>query len=150
MALDYKEVGKRLKLVRGRLTQEAFASTLGVSASYVKKTELGGKPSLKYLTNIAADYVVSLDWLLLGNFAIETTNAAAIQPKSILENSAAYQTEAKQQSPVTAEDPELAEMVKTLTDIMSSGDPNLRAWGKIQFRHAFDAYTARKNALPPR
>lgn len=150
MALDYKEVGKRLKLVRGRLTQEAFASTLGVSASYVKKTELGGKPSLKYLTNIAADYVVSLDWLLLGNFAIETTNAAAIQPKSILENSAAYQTEAKQQSPVTVEDPELAEMVKTLTDIMSSGDPNLRAWGKIQFRHAFDAYTARKNALPPR
>ncbi|TCL38218.1 transcriptional regulator with XRE-family HTH domain [Anaerospora hongkongensis] len=150
MALDYKEVGKRLKLVRGRLTQEAFASTLGVSASYVKKTELGGKPSLKYLTNIAADYVVSLDWLLLGNVAIETTNAAAIQPKSILENSAAYQTEAKQQSPVTAEDSELAEMVKTLTDIMSSGDPNLRAWGKIQFRHAFDAYTARKNALPPR
>lgn len=150
MALDYKQVGKRLKLVRGRLTQEAFASTLGVSASYVKKTELGGKPSLKYLTNIAADYDISLDWLLLGNDTIETTNAAALQPKSILENSAAYQTEAKQQSPLATEDPELAEMVKTLTDIMSSGDPNLRAWGKIQFRHAFDAFTARKNALPPR
>lgn len=150
MALDYKQVGKRLKLVRGRLTQEAFASTLGVSASYVKKTELGGKPSLKYLTNIAADYDISLDWLLLGNGTIEATNAAAIQPRSILENSAAYQAETKEQSSTAAEDPELAEMVKTLTDIMSSGDPNLRAWGKIQFRHAFDAFTARKNALPPR
>lgn len=150
MALDYKQVGKRLKLVRGRLTQEVFASTLGVSASYVKKTELGGKPSLKYLTNIAADYDISLDWLLLGNCIIEATNAAAIQPRSILENSAAYQVETKEQSSTAAEDPELAEMVKTLTDIMSSGDPNLRAWGKIQFRHAFDAFTARKNALPPR
>lgn len=150
MALDYKQVGKRLKLVRGRLTQEAFASTLGVSASYVKKTELGGKPSLKYLTNIAADYDISLDWLLLGNETVETANAAGIQPKSILENSAAYQTEAKQQSPAAAEDPELAEMIKTLTDIMNSGDLDLRAWGKIQFRHAFDSFIARKNALPPR
>ncbi|MDF2929771.1 MAG: Helix-turn-helix domain, partial [Anaerospora sp.] len=67
MALDYKQTGKRLKLVRGRLTQEAFANSLGVSASYVKKTELGGKPSLKYLANIAAGYGVSLDWLLLSD-----------------------------------------------------------------------------------
>jgi len=68
MALDYKQTGKRLKLVRGRLTQEAFANSLGVSASYVKK--------------------------------------------------------------------------------MKSGDPDLRSWGKIQFRHAFDSYTARKSTPP--
>lgn len=148
MALDYQQVGKRLKLVRGRLTQEAFASSLGVSASYVKKTELGGKPSLKYLTNIAAGYSVSLDWLLLGNDTGKTADASGIPSKIILENSTAYQTEVNLQNPLTAEDPELAEMVKTLTDIMNSGDPDLRAWGKIQFRHAFDSFTARKNALP--
>lgn len=148
MALDYKQTGKRLKLVRGRLTQEAFATSLGVSASYVKKTELGGKPSLKYLANIAAGYSVSLDWLLLGNEQNTPAGVAVIQPKLVSENNAEYQTPVKQQTTSTAEDPELEEMVKTLRDIMKSDDPDLRSWGKIQFRHAFASYTARKSTPP--
>lgn len=148
MALDYKQTGKRLKLVRGRLTQEVFATSLGVSASYVKKTELGGKPSLKYLANIAAGYGVSLDWLLLGDESVKSTGVAIIHPKVVSENNAQYHTAVKQQNPSIADDPELEEMVKTLRDIMTSGDPDLRSWGKIQFRHAFDSYTARKNAPP--
>lgn len=148
MALDYKQTGKRLKLVRGRLTQEVFATSLGVSASYVKKTELGGKPSLKYLANIAAGYGVSLDWLLLGDEPAKSTGVAIIHPKVVSENNAQYHTPVKQQNPSMADDPELEEMVKTLREIMNSGDPDLRSWGKIQFRHAFDSYTARKNAPP--
>ncbi|WP_312523437.1 helix-turn-helix domain-containing protein [Anaerospora sp.] len=148
MALDYKQTGKRLKLVRGRLTQEAFANSLGVSASYVKKTELGGKPSLKYLANIAAGYGVSLDWLLLSDELNTPTGVAVIQPKVVSENNAEYHTPVKQQNQPTADDPELEEMVKTLRDIMKSGDPDLRSWGKIQFRHAFDSYTARKSTPP--
>jgi transcriptional regulator with XRE-family HTH domain len=148
MALDYKQTGKRLKLVRGRVTQEVFAATLGVSASYVKKTELGGKPSLKYLTNIASTYDVSLDWLLLGTEPPSWAGTPAKQPKIMSEQNAQYETPAGQLDQAELDDPELAEMLHTLTTVMRSGDPDLRSWVKIQFRHAFHPYTVKKGEPP--
>ncbi|VBB05037.1 Hypothetical protein LUCI_0243 [Lucifera butyrica] len=127
MILDYKKTGKRLRHARGNLTQAVFAKSLGVSASYVKKTELGGKPSLEYLANIAVSYQVSLDWLLLDD---GFQPAAAF---SLAEAAADYRT--------AIADSELKDMITVLSALMSSPDPDLRAWAKIQFRHAFQAYT---------
>ncbi|MEG2515936.1 MAG: helix-turn-helix domain-containing protein, partial [Acidaminococcaceae bacterium] len=66
--LDYSEIGKRLKKTRvhNNLTQQALADLMGVSVSYIKSTERGSKPSLRYLYTVVSACHVTYDWLLAG------------------------------------------------------------------------------------
>jgi transcriptional regulator with XRE-family HTH domain len=120
MELNYKEIGTRLKIVRGKMTQQAFSEQFGISKSYVKKTEGGGKPSLEYLVDIAIKQGVSLDWLLIG-----------VHPKN-------------EKNEPTIINIELKRMCEILKSIYESGDTELRIWAKIQFDHAFEAYIKKR------
>src|SRR5664280_1200828 len=93
MTLDYKKTGERLRIIRDKFTQEVFAKSLGVSTSYVKKTELGGKPSIEYLINIAAIYHISLDWLLIGVGTKNSEQLPSIFKPQIAESITAYNSQ---------------------------------------------------------
>ena len=81
MELNYKEIGKRLKEARtnAKLTQQALADIMGVSVSYIKSTERGAKPSLKYLQTVVDSCHVSYDWLLKGVNNYTLSNITTIE-----------------------------------------------------------------------
>ena len=110
--IDYVSIGERLKRIREAQGQTvaAFSNSLGVSASYVSGCEHGVKPSIEFIMSIAAKYNVSLDYILCG--------------KENGQNN-------------TAKDPSFQEMITLLNKLMSSPDPDIRAWTKIQFNRAF-------------
>lgn len=66
MSINYKEIGIRLKQARGKTSQKGLAEEFNLSNSYISNIENGAKPSLEYLTNIASQFNISLDWLVFG------------------------------------------------------------------------------------
>lgn len=70
MNLDYKALGKRIKLARiqEELTQERLSEIVGISPSHMNNVENGSaKVSLPTLLNIANTLNVSMDELLCDN-----------------------------------------------------------------------------------
>ena len=62
-----KEIGLRIKEIRGELSQRGFARSLGISNVLVSRYERAeNTPHAAILVLIARTYSVSLDWLLLG------------------------------------------------------------------------------------
>lgn len=85
MELDYKAIGKRIKLMRIKadITQEQLAEILGVTTPYVSRLERGSKSiNLKRLMEIA-DVLSpdSLDPLVCDNLREHTAeyNSAAVE-----------------------------------------------------------------------
>ena len=66
MSINYREIGIRLKQARGKTSQKGLAEEFNLSNSYISNIENGAKPSLEYLTNIASQFNISLDWLVFG------------------------------------------------------------------------------------
>ena len=66
MDLNYLEIGKRLREIRGSLSQNKFAEDLGYKNGYIRNCELGKKPSLEYLNKIKEKYSISIEWILYG------------------------------------------------------------------------------------
>ena len=67
--LNYKEIGKRIKIKRkeANLTQEKLSEIIDVSPSYISEIERGSSIcSLATITNIADTINASLDYLVLG------------------------------------------------------------------------------------
>lgn len=123
MKPNYISIGARLKEARkfNKLTQQKLADMMGVSVSYVKNTERGGKPSIEYLLVVADKCHVSIDWLLTG-----------------VENNLDDQTQTLKKETVFY--PDLKMMIDILTNIMQGDDPDLRTWAKVQFKKAFAEY----------
>jgi len=115
---DYKEIGVRLREVRGALSQTSFGNSIGYSYSYVKSCEHGKKQSLEYLFKVSDVYNVSLEWLLKGTASID----------------------AKAQKIEVIPDPDLKRMIDILKGIMEDPNPRRRAWGIMQFEDAFKQY----------
>lgn len=70
MELDYKAIGKRIKIARIKadLTQERLAENVGVSATYMSNIETGTtRVSLTTLVTIANALSVTVDDLLCDN-----------------------------------------------------------------------------------
>lgn len=109
--IDYKMIGQRLKIARGKRTLADFSNALGFSPSYVSNCEHGAKPSLEYLIAISQTFNVSLNELILGYEPQEITH---------LEKDADFEM-----------------MVSILEKLTNSPDPDIRAWTKIQFNRAF-------------
>jgi transcriptional regulator with XRE-family HTH domain len=68
MQLDYKKLGKRIKLAREKknLTQEQLAEIVGVSNNYISNIERKySKPSLETLIKICNALEVTPDYVLL-------------------------------------------------------------------------------------
>jgi transcriptional regulator with XRE-family HTH domain len=65
--VNWQEVSRRLRGVRGSATQVEFGQALGVGQNIVSRYERGRvKPPLDYLVDVARHAKVTLDWLILG------------------------------------------------------------------------------------
>ena len=66
--VDWKAVGRRIRELRGLdLTQEEFASRIGVSQNYLSTMEHGRvQVGAEILLNIAKEFRRSMEWLLTG------------------------------------------------------------------------------------
>lgn len=70
MEVDYKEIGKRIKIARIKkgITQESVAEEIDITASHMSNVETGKtKVSLPTLINIANALSVNIDTLLCDN-----------------------------------------------------------------------------------
>lgn len=66
--IDLRGVGRRLRELRGfDMTQEEFATKLGISQSQLSKYERGLiAPAANVLARLKEQFHVSIDWLLTG------------------------------------------------------------------------------------
>lgn len=65
-----KAVGARIRMVRGSMTQEKFAKTIGVKKqNYISRYEKGRIPNPNILVKIAEFGKTTIDWLLCGDRA---------------------------------------------------------------------------------
>lgn len=123
--LKIEAIGKRLRTVRGNLSQKSFGEAVGISRSYVSDVENGRvKPSLEYLVAVAEHYDVSLDWVLLGR---ETAGSNVID----------------------LVDADLREMQDYLQYAWIGANSDMRGWIKIQFQNAFSGFMGWRQKKEP-
>lgn len=80
MGLDYKSIGKRIKLARVRmdLTQEKLAEAVNLSVSHLSNIETGStRVSLPAIVSLANALHVSVDYILADN---------VVQSNAVFEN----------------------------------------------------------------
>ena len=121
MKPDYAAIGLRLKKARNlkKITQQQIADSLGVSVSYIKNIERGGKPSIEFLLTVSEMCGTPVDWLLTGDHAnLQTQKVEAIF------------------------DPDLKRMIDILKELMESDKPHQRSWTILQFENAFKEHCA--------
>jgi len=64
---NLKDIGLRIRALRGELRQEDLASQLGVSQGQLSKVERGKvAPTLDILLGVANKFGQSLDWIVKG------------------------------------------------------------------------------------
>lgn len=124
MELDYIQIGKRLKEIRGKLSQAAFGEKIGYGYGYVKNCEHGKKPSLEYLHSVVEHYALSMDWLIYG---IDPISSDKVQQTQKIE---------------AISDPDLKRMIDILKELMESDNPHMRSWAIVQFETAFNQHCA--------
>ncbi len=65
--VNWQDISRRLREVRGSATQVEFGKALGVIQNIVSRYERGRvRPPLDYLVAVARHGKVTLDWLVLG------------------------------------------------------------------------------------
>jgi transcriptional regulator with XRE-family HTH domain len=65
--VNWQDISRRLREVRGSATQVEFGKALGVAQNIVSRYERGRvRPPLDYLVTVARHGKVTLDWLILG------------------------------------------------------------------------------------
>ncbi|MGE5606277.1 MAG: helix-turn-helix domain-containing protein [Bacteroidota bacterium] len=145
--------GDRLKELRtqSNLTQEALGKLLGVGPSYVSGLEKGKEtPSDTMVILISRLFHVNEKWLINGEGEqyrdIEEIMGEILQ---IFQPTEVYNLVIKEllkgkAIPITngyngliINDPEVLPYMKYIKDLWENGDPDLRGWFKIQFKHAF-------------
>jgi transcriptional regulator with XRE-family HTH domain len=68
IAIDYKELGAKIKQVRGAATQADFAKQFGITRADVSKIERGEvRPTAELLYNICLKRHLSMEWMLSGH-----------------------------------------------------------------------------------
>jgi transcriptional regulator with XRE-family HTH domain len=64
---NLRDIGQRIRALRGELRQEDLASQLGVSQGQLSKVERGKiPPTLDILLGVANKFGQSLDWIVKG------------------------------------------------------------------------------------
>ena len=65
---DLKEIGLRIRGLRGNTRQEELASQLGVSQGQLSKVERGKvAPTLEIILGVATRFGKSVDWIVRGD-----------------------------------------------------------------------------------
>jgi transcriptional regulator with XRE-family HTH domain len=79
-------LGDRLKLVRGTLSQKAFAAELGVHENTVSNAERRDSATREFLLKLAAARGINLHWLLTGHGAmrVDAADDSLLQEKLAL------------------------------------------------------------------
>jgi len=63
----YKDIGKRLKVLRGRLNQQKWAQQLNVSLRAYQRYEHGEVfPNPKLLSKLSKQFGINVDWIVTG------------------------------------------------------------------------------------
>ncbi len=101
------------------LTNVEVARQLGISKHSMTNYLKGRIPEAVILYSMAQFFGKTMEWFLTGR-------NGTIVPQS------------KKDEAII--DLDLIHMVDVLKSILSQGDPELRAWAKIQFQHAFSPY----------
>ncbi len=66
--IDLRAIGRRIRQLRGRATQEEFARALRISQAQLSKYELGqSAPPLGVLAKLAKESGRSVDWIITGD-----------------------------------------------------------------------------------
>lgn len=66
-SVDLREIGKRIRALRGNLRQEELANELGISQGQLSKIERGMiAPTLDVLARLGARFTRSIDWIVCG------------------------------------------------------------------------------------
>ena len=121
LSLPLKEIGQRIRAVRGQLSQDRFGAGLGVSGQYVSAVEAGKvKPSLALLVAIATKYGVSLDWLVLGRRPPE--EGCQVEPPTVPIGDRSLE--------------DLAGLLSALWKLAISSDDKTRIWLEVQLKRA--------------
>ncbi len=63
---DLGNIGMRIQMIRGKMTQEEFARKINVKQSYISRYEKGRIPKAEVLMRIARFAKVTMEWLLTG------------------------------------------------------------------------------------
>jgi len=64
---DFKEIGARIRMLRGRERQKDWAKKIGCDQGYISQVENGvTKPSLSFLGAVSSMCSASIDWMLTG------------------------------------------------------------------------------------
>ncbi len=88
---DPLELGARIRRLRGRMSQTAFAELLGIRQEEISRFEAGLRvPSVEFLVRLSGIHKVTLDWLVMGNptggeGAAREEEASLPQEKELLE-----------------------------------------------------------------
>ena len=122
--VDRKQIGERLRIVRGSLTQEAFARTLGCSPTYIADVERGRtKPSLELLRAISEKYAISVDWILAGRVTDEQSVGQ-------------WQKTFPSRPPRSEDEKGFWGMLMALWRMYTATDQETRAWLRVQLKRA--------------
>jgi transcriptional regulator with XRE-family HTH domain len=64
---DLKDIGERIRELRGDVSQDEFAPQLGITQGQLSKIERGqAEPSVAVLVKLHERFNKTLDWLVLG------------------------------------------------------------------------------------
>ncbi len=69
---DVGNIGMRIQMIRGKMTQAEFAQKINIKQSYISRYERGRVPKAEVLLRIARFANVSVEWLLTGKEPYET------------------------------------------------------------------------------
>lgn len=130
MSPSRERVGARIKQLRGGRTQQEFSDLLGVSRGYLADIERGRSyPSIPFLVSLDVNCDVSLDWLITGKEQQANLNEDAEQSYYGLPPDMDV-------DPSNDEEAAFAAVLAALWHMFKEGDPDLRAWVRVQLARA--------------
>lgn len=123
----FSEILKKLRQERG-VTQGDLAAYLHVTPRTIRFYETGErKPDFEGLLALADYFDISLDQLVGRTKSSSSCQDKIFPVAEAVKQNAVFSAEAR-------------EMIELLQMLLSDADPDIRAWTRVQFRHAFDKY----------
>ncbi len=124
-------IGKRIKELRGKMTQAEFGPKNGVSRNTVTRYELGEvPPNSIFLETLCKKYSVQPNWLLLGKGPKHWGEEQEQQPKPTSNGKVLVSN---------FEDPFITD-IKLFVNEMAGKDPSWRHWFKMELIRKIDVF----------
>ena len=90
----YKEIGRRIRELRGRERQKDWAAKIGCDQGYISQVENGvTKPSLAFLKAVSHMTGSSIDWILTGAKSAKACSESAVKGEAGSAAVACYEDE---------------------------------------------------------